>query len=426
MNIIERGQQFVESMQELANRTVWDWKRCPGCGNTQTCKWGSYERHPWFLEGRRSIRVQRHRCNECRKTYSERSPLLVRGSWYAREAHRFAIDHWLHMGSSLRRTAEMMRSWMGKQERWHLWRPLDEARGERCYLGASTIHRWLDTAGRVAEKSVEGQLEGIASSEQVGTDGLWARLRGGVTRVVLILVDSASGLIWPPVVAAGEKSRKSWESLFERAKKAGLDLHRLDGLTSDGAGGLVGYLREKLSWVHQQRCVWHLWRNLGRELAGQAGETADLVGEAAKKAGDKARGELVKLIHGVLDAESYAQAEACLAKLKLHPGGARIWKLLHKQLDAALMHLLDCHADLIRVTPEWCWRDFRLRLSHGRNHGSEGRLERAALVWATYHNFTPAQRRSERKRHYRHPGQSPLEVVGHPPGEISYLDALGV
>ena len=43
------------------------------------------------------------------------------------------------------------------------------------------------------------------------------------------------------------------------------------------------------------------------------------------------------------------------------------------------------------VSPEWYWRDFRLRLSRERNHRSEPRLERAALLWAIYHNFEPAQ-----------------------------------
>ena len=80
----------------------------------------------------------------------------------------------------------------------------------------------------------------------------------------------------------------------------------------------------------------------------------------------------------------------------------------------------------MRVSPEWHWRDFRLRLSRGRNHGSPVRLERAALVWAIHRNFTPAQWRCERKRHYRYPGQSPLEVAGMAPDKISYLDALGV
>ena len=56
-----------------------------------------------------------------------------------------------------------------------------------------------------------------------------------------------------------------------------------------------------------------------------------------------------------------------------------------------MVYRLRYNAGLVRVGPEWVWRDFRLRLSHGRNHGSEVRLERAALVWAIYRNFTPAQ-----------------------------------
>lgn len=256
---------------------------------------------------------------------------------------------------------------------------------------------------------------------------MWARLRGGAKRVVLILVDSASGLLWPPVVEAGEESRRSWRRLFQRAKEAGLDTEAIGAVTSDGAHGLLGYLRQALPWVHHQRCVWHLWRNLGRRLVRQASKaTAGLVGEAARRVGKQVQKELVALIRGVLDAQSYEQGEASLAVLREHPRGARIWKLLNQQFDAALVHLMDRHRGLTRVTPEWCWRDFRQRLSHGRNHGSDQRLERAVLVWAIYHNFTPAQWRSERKRNYRRPGQSSLEVAGSPPGEISYLDALCV
>ena len=427
MNIIERGQRFVQWMRELASRSGWAWRRCPHCGSTITHSNGSYMRHPWTFDGRQEVRVQRHLCRGCGCSYSERSGLLVRGSWYAREVHRYAIDHWQHVGSSLRRTAEWVRSCLGRQERWWLWRPLEERGESRCHLSASTVHRWLDGAGAAAQESVGGQLEGIASSGHLGTDGLWARLRGGAKRVVLMLVDSSSGLLWPPVVEAGEESSRSWQRLFQRAQEAGLDLEEIGAVTSDGAHGLLGYLREALTWVHHQRCVWHLWRNLGRELAVQASKAAaGLVGEAARRASKQVRRELVALVRGVLDAQSYQRAEASLAALREHPRGARIWKLLTQQLDAALMHLLDCHRGLTRVTPEWCWRDFRQRLSRGRNHGSDERLERAALVWAIYHNFTPAQWRSERKRYYRRPGQSSLEVAGSPPEEISYLDALCV
>ncbi len=427
MNIIERGLAFLQWLVSLSQRSAWDWRRCPACGSTITSKWGRYARYPWFLAGRQRVWVQRHRCKLCRKTYSEQSALLIRGSWYAREVRRCAVDHWLHGGTSLRRTAEWLRSWLGHQERWLLWRPLDQEGGERCYLAASTIQRWLDGAGKTAQVSVDGQLAGIAHTQAVGTDGLWAKLKGKTQRVVLLVVDSVSGLVYPPLVAKSEESAGPWQRLFERAKQAGLDLDALRGVTSDGAQGLLAHLRRSLAWVQHQRCVWHLWRNLGGELAKAAGKGAEgLTGEAAEQARKQTRDELSGLIHKIVDAQSYEQAEAALATLEGHPLGATIGKLLNEQLDRVLVHLLAYYRGLQRVTPEWYWRDFRLRLSRGRNHRSDQRLERAALVWAIYHNFEPAQRRSERKRHYRHPGQSALQVAGVPPGQVSYLEALGV
>ena len=118
---------------------------------------GWYTRHPWTLAGRQVVRVQRHSCERCDRTYSEQSPWLVRGSWYAREVHRFTLDHWQHVGSSLRRTAEWTRSLLGQQERWRLWRPLDAGPPDdatACHLSGSTVQRWLDQAGQAARRSV--------------------------------------------------------------------------------------------------------------------------------------------------------------------------------------------------------------------------------------------------------------------------------
>jgi len=428
MNIIEQGKRFVQSLRQLARRAVWEWRRCAHCGSMHTCKNGSYSRHPWFFEGRRDVRVQRHLCHDCGRTYSEQSALLVRGSWYAREVHRQAIDHWQHVGSSLRRTAEWLRSCMGHQERWRLWRPLEEvSTGPLCYLGASTVHRWLDQAGGKAQQSVAGQLKAVPISRQLGTDGMWARLRGGAKRVVLLVVDSVSGVIWPPVVAAGEEHEQGWAQLFERARGAGLPLQALRGVTSDGCHGLTAYLRQQLHWVNHQRCVWHLWRGLASQmLAARRQAAAGLVGEAAKAARQQAGRELAGLVRAVFDAASYQQAEVALTALRAHSLGQDLWRTVREQMNAALIHLLPYNRRLVRVAPEWCWRDYRLRLSRGRNHASEERLERASLLWAIYRNFEPAQWRSERKRHYRRPGQSPLTMAGVPPGEISYLDALCV
>jgi transposase-like protein len=429
MNIIERGRGFLQSLQTLANRTVWEWKRCPSCGSLVTVKWGFYERSPWFLNGRQVVKVQRHRCKECKKSYAETSPLLKCGSWYAREVHRSAIDHWQHGGTSLRRTAELLRSWLGKQERYLLWRPLDaEPKAEACcHLSASTVHRWLDKAGAKAEESVEGQLAGIVETIAVGADGLWAKLRGGGKRVVLLLHDSVTGLVFPPVVAKGEESARAWQQLFARAQKAGLNVEQLRGVTSDGAKGLTAYLREGLYWVQHQRCIWHLWRNLNRPIAQAAQEACEgLEAEVAKHKNKEVRKELGKLIHHVIDAPDYAQAEQAMEPVRLHPFGVQIAHTLNGYLDRIMVYSLDYYQGLSRTTPEWCWRDFRLRLSHGRNHGSEQRLERAVLLWAVYHNFTPTQERFERTRHYRHPGFSPLAVAGFPHQSISYLDALEV
>lgn len=429
MNIIERGKQFLQSLNKLAQRTLWDWKECPHCGGMDTIKNGSYTRKPWFLDGRKEVRVQRHQCKDCSKTYSEQSPLLKRGSWYAREVHRSAVDYWLHLGTSLRRTAEVLRSWMGKQERYLFWKPLEAAPldSECCHLSASTVHRWLDQAGIKAEESVEGQLAGIVDTTSAGVDGLWAKLQGGGKRVVLMLTDSVTGLVFPPIIAKGEESAQGFRQLFARTEQAGLDLENLRGVTSDGAQGLVSYMKRTLYWVQHQRCVWHLWRNLNKPLtraAKQASEGLDKEGAKLKR--KEVRKELGKLIHNIIDAASYDQAEQALLALRQHPFGAEIAHLLNVHLDRILIYSHDYYQGLHRVTPEWCWRDFRLRLSHGRNHGSEQRLERAVLLWAVYRNFTPAQVRHEHKRNYRHPGLSPLAVAGFPHKHISYLDALEV
>ena len=221
------------------------------------------------------------------------------------------------------------------------------------------------------------------------------------------------------MATAGEESAASWEKLFQRVKEAGLSGKDLNGLVSDAAPGLLSFLREKLAWVHHHRCVWHFWRSL-------AGEIASAVAQVAESGREQVREELKGLLHAVIDAASFTAAEEALLRLKAHPYGTRLAQKVNEQLDRLLYPLLACHQGLSRIAPEWLWRDFRLHLSRGRNHGSEERLERTGLLWMVYHNFTPAQWRSERKRKYKHPGQSPLQVAGGSPGRISYLDALEV
>jgi hypothetical protein len=118
----------------------------------------------------------------------------------------------------------------------------------------------------------------------LATDGFWARLRGATRKVVLLVADRATGLIWPPVVA-GEGAADEWQKLLERAQEVGLALDAVRGVASDGATGLLSHLARSLDWVSHQRCVIHLWRNLPGDLAVGATEAAvGLVGAVAKRA----------------------------------------------------------------------------------------------------------------------------------------------
>jgi hypothetical protein len=151
----------------------------------------------------------------------------------------------------------------------------------------------------------------------MGTDGLWARLRRGVKRVVLVVTDSVSGVVFPPVVVEGEESAAGWERLFARAQEAGLGLQGVLGLTSDGAQGLIAYLKAGLRWVNQQRCILHVWLNLSGESARAVAKGIQgLAQEVAQEVGKQTREELVALIHAVVDARSYEQAEQALHRLK--------------------------------------------------------------------------------------------------------------
>jgi hypothetical protein len=181
----------------------------------------------------------------------------------------------------------------------------------------------------VAQASVPGQLQGIAQSQELGTDGLWAKLRGGASRVVLLLADSVTGLLWPPVVAEREDQAAPWQRLFERARQAGLDWHGLRGVTSDGAQGLSAFLHQALAWVQHQRCVFHIWRSLAGQWAHEAAQAAAAATtQMVEAVREQVRAELVALIHAVVDAKSYEQAEAALVTLRRHPQGAAIAQFL--------------------------------------------------------------------------------------------------
>jgi len=131
MHIVARARQFVESLRALLHRSEVERRRCPVCGSSRVHRHGFYTRRPYTLHGRRTVAVQRYRCQACGATHADAHPDLLPGGHYSRSVRRCAIDQWLrwvqrHTGSSLRRVAEWLRAVIGHQGRWALWYPVGD------------------------------------------------------------------------------------------------------------------------------------------------------------------------------------------------------------------------------------------------------------------------------------------------------------
>ena len=63
-----------------------------------------------------------------------------------------------------------------------------------------------------------------------------------------------------------------------------------------------------------------------------------MASDLADEVRNQVRAELVALMHGVIDAQSYEQAEAALVTLLRHPQGAAIGQFLSEHLDHILVH----------------------------------------------------------------------------------------
>ena len=125
-------------------------------------------------------------------------------------------------GREVQRTAELAHSFLGYQERWlpwHMWEQGRETAG--CCLSASMVHRWLRRTGERTEQSLRGQWQGVENSGQFGSDRLWARLAAGAKRVVLLLVDTVTGVIWTTLVTVGEERPQTGLASSSGSKKRG-------------------------------------------------------------------------------------------------------------------------------------------------------------------------------------------------------------
>jgi hypothetical protein len=114
MNIIQRAERFVESLIRPA-----DPRQCAHCGYRLTKKHGSYWRRVRLLAGAKRVRVQRYWCPRCRRPYGASDRRWAR---YGRGVQRKALDRYIHVGGSLRATAEWLRGELapgsGRSRQW--------------------------------------------------------------------------------------------------------------------------------------------------------------------------------------------------------------------------------------------------------------------------------------------------------------------
>ncbi len=208
--------------------------RCPHCGSRVTIKYGWYTRHPWELWGTgdgtgTAASVPRVPADVCRDFAVVSTAELVLSGGAAGGGGSLAAP-----GHVLRRTA-------GSDAF------VDGASGALATMAPAgvaprwTVHRWLEGVrgnGRLRE-ACRGNWRG-SGDQELGTDGLWAKLEGGkVVRVVLM----ASGQRqWPDLSACGGTERGARGRMGRlagaHAQAAGLDLQKLRGICSDGANGL--------------------------------------------------------------------------------------------------------------------------------------------------------------------------------------------
>jgi alcohol dehydrogenase, propanol-preferring len=161
--------------------------------------------------------------------------LLVARSWSTRGVHRAAIDHWQHVGTSLRRTAEVLRSWIGHQERWQLWHPLDTPTRERAgrfNLGDRVGVAWIYSACGQCAYCSTGQENLCPDFKATGRDanGGYAEYmtvpEGSAHRIPDTFTDAEAA----PLLCAGAVG-------YRALRLAGLQDGQALGLTGFGASG---------------------------------------------------------------------------------------------------------------------------------------------------------------------------------------------
>ncbi len=422
MNIIQQAKEFV---QRLLHPN--DPRRCPDCGKTMTKKNGTYGATLRDLGGQGAVpeRRQRRWCHLCRKPYYVEDPRRAKYARYTRQVQRKGLDMYFHLGSSLRRTTDFLRSEINGTGRALIWNPLARSQPEPAppvKLSHTTLWRWEQHAGKQAQKHQRAKLwQGVLHfSGALVADGTGIVIRG--VRVPVHLISDAVSRVVLRFQRLREESELAVRGQFRAALKTwGLKGAAVKVLVSDRASWYQAAIAELLRQARQQYSLLHLWRNV---LPAIRAYQARVGKERAKqfRAGLKA----------VWGASNLAAAQELLAALKDRWGTIselkEVWPVVEETLSQAMTHTLGLVTGIERsnTVAERFFGRYKQRLRPMGGFMSKEGCNNFNALWMVYFNFEPYQVRKERKKRYCHPGCCPLEIGAVDTQGLNWLDVVGI
>lgn len=387
---------------------------------------GTYRRTVRLLGGAQQVVVPRYWCHACRKSYSAQDRRWAPRMRYGREVERKALDMYFHMQVSLRRVAEWLRGEVapgtGRSRHWCPWAEVGDERQPGARLSHVSIWRWGREAGqRARQRRQERAWAGVIPfCGGVVADATAICIRGKWQSVHTI-IDAASrvSMQLERVVEEGEMYLagrfRAWLAAW------GIPWQQVRLLVTDGARVYSGVLSQVLRRARQQRCLFHLWRNLLPDIQAYTARMG------------KAAGLWVRFtLKALFAASSLEEARLCLEDVErtfaAMPDLAGVLRTVRHALPE-LWGALEVKLPLSERTSNVAERSFRgLKQRTGRmgNFMSEEGADNFLEAWSVYSNFEPYQVRRERKRRYRYPGQSPLAIAQADVAGYCWLDALEI
>jgi transposase-like protein len=422
MNIIQQAQEFVQRLLQPG-----DPRRCPHCHKTLTKKNGKR----WVTirdlggQGARQEQHQNWWCHLCQRTYYVADPRRKKYARYTRQVQRKSLDMYFHLGASLRGATAFLRSEINGSERYLVWNPSRRAQPpptRPVKLHHTTIWRWEQQAGQtVVQDNKSGRWRDIIPfSGALVADATGLTVRGQQTSVHWI-GDAVTGLSLR-LQRLSQESNRALQGQFRAVLQTwNLAISQVRVLLSDGAAAYQFSLDNLLRQARQQRCLFHLWRNV-----------LPAIHAYRHQAGRPIATELRVAIHQVWQADDLAQARRVLTKIRykwrdfpaLHP----TFDFISRTLPEAMTHTTRPITNMDRTSnvAERFYRRYKQRIQRMGCFMSLDGCDHFNACWQIYINFEKFQKRQERQKKYRYPGRSPMDVTGIELHDLTWLDIIGL